>query len=463
MGFGNRTSLGRLGVGMKSAALSQGSVLDIYSWREPNSFYNVCLDLQEIGRQNANVVYVPEPEFSRSVPYEIQEILSGEMTYPNPGRSPDLEPLAAQPDDLDEVLGQSGTIVYIPTAIALASKSPKKLVDDAVKAMSRIYRKFLDQGRIIYINNRPLVPFDPTYRSPSAWHIRVLEAYERETCESIPEKFSRVVIDDYKDGRVEVPVKGDSGRTHTVRVRLVMLPESWYDLGRKVLNSDLRVFSDEDKGVSILRNGREIQNGPFYGLVKKLTTTDPWWRLEIDFPGELDEAFGVFITKQGIRPQEHVIEALREVINRRLVFVRNRIKEIQGQRSTRDNAPKASEPERKATDAEAFQSTVLPQPLLQGEEFEQHLKAMAISNRRGDETEQQVLDRIRFSTYLTTFKHDPDAPFYRVDFDADVAKVVLTLNSAHPFYEQVYMPLMRLVTLGQRERLEEEDPEAERR
>jgi hypothetical protein len=227
------------------------------------------------------------------------------------------------------------------------------------------------------------------------------------------------------------------------------------------LRSELRVSSHDDNGVSILRNGREIQIGPFYNLVRKLTTSDQWWRLEVDFPGELDEAFGVFINKQGIRPQEHVITALREKINPRLVFVRNRIKEIQGRRSSRDNAPKVSEPERKATDAEAFQSTVLPPPMLQGEDFEHHLKAMAISHRRGEETEQQALDRIRSSTYLTTFKHDPDAPFYRVDFDTEVAKVVLTLNSAHPFYDQVYKPLMELVTLGHRARLQDEDPEAD--
>ncbi len=459
MGFGNRTSLGRFGIGMKAAALSQSSVLDIYSWQEPNTVYNVCLDLQEIGRQNTNVVYVPEPEFSRGLPYEIREILSDEMTYPNPDSSTDLEPLADHPDELDEALSRSGTVIFMPDCDRLSPKSSARgLVDDAIRAMSRIYRTFLAKGKKIYINNRPLIAFDPTYRSPSAWHVQALEDHEQKNGEIVAEKVGRAVIDDEE---VEISVAGGSDRTYLVRVRLVMLPESWHDLGRTFLRNGLRVFSDDDKGVSILRNGREIQIGPFYDLVKKLTTTDVWWRLEIDFPGELDEAFGVFINKQGTRPQEHVITALREKINRRLVFVRNRIKEIQGRRSSRDNAPKASEPERKATDAEAFQSTVLPQPLLRGEEFEQHLKAMASSHRRGDETEQEALNRIRSSAYLTTFKHDPDAPFYRVDFDANVAKVVLTLNSAHPFYEQVYKPLMNLVTLGQRARLEDDEPEVD--
>ena len=458
MGFGNRTSLGRFGVGMKAAALSQSPVLDIYSWQEPNTVYNVCLDLKEIGRQNANVVYVPDPVFSRSLPYEIQEILTDEMTYPNPDRSPDLEPLADHPDDLDEVLGRTGTVVFMPDCDRLSKSSAKGLVDDAVKAMSRIYRNFLDQGRKIYINNRPLIAFDPSYRSLKARHVQVLEAYERETDETVVDKVSRAVINDEV---VKIPAAANSDRAFPVRVRLVMLPESWYDLSKKMLKNDLRVFSDDDRGVSILRNSREIQIGPFYKLVKSLTTSDAWWRLEIDFPGELDEAFGVFVNKQGIRPQEHVTNALREMINQHVVRIRNRIKEIRARRSSPDDAAKASEPERKASDAEAYQSTVLPKPLLKGEEFEQHLKAMAMAHRRGEETEQQAVDRIRSSTYLTTFKHDPDAPFYRVDFDADVSKVVLTLNSAHPFYDHVYKPLKDLETSGNQARVEDDDLEAD--
>ena len=34
-----------------------------------------------------------------------------------------------------------------------------------------------------------------------------------------------------------------------------------------------------------------------------------WFRIEIDFPGELDEAFGVATNKQGVRPKGYVIDA----------------------------------------------------------------------------------------------------------------------------------------------------------
>ena len=51
-------------------------------------------------RQNTNVVYVPDPVLNRNLPYEIQEILTDEMTYPKSDLSDDLEQLAEHPDDL---------------------------------------------------------------------------------------------------------------------------------------------------------------------------------------------------------------------------------------------------------------------------------------------------------------------------------------------------------------------------
>src|SRR5206468_10188653 len=40
------------------------------------------------------------------------------------------------------------------------------------------------------------------------------------------------------------------------------------------------------------------------------------------------------------------------------------------------------------------------------------------------------------------FKHDEDAPFYRVDFQ--LGRVILTINSAHPFFKAIYEPLSKL-------------------
>lgn len=37
-----------------------------------------------------------------------------------------------------------------------------------------------------------------------------------------------------------------------------------------------------------------------------------WYRVQIDFPGLLDEAFGVASNKQGVRMKEYVLDKIRE-------------------------------------------------------------------------------------------------------------------------------------------------------
>jgi hypothetical protein len=56
MCFDNRAGIGRYGVGMKGAALSMGRALDIISWQERGAFYDMTLDITEVGEDRSNVV-----------------------------------------------------------------------------------------------------------------------------------------------------------------------------------------------------------------------------------------------------------------------------------------------------------------------------------------------------------------------------------------------------------------------
>jgi len=56
MNYGNRQGIARFGMGMKTAALSMSSVLEVYSWQEPEAIYTMMLDVEAIGRERANLV-----------------------------------------------------------------------------------------------------------------------------------------------------------------------------------------------------------------------------------------------------------------------------------------------------------------------------------------------------------------------------------------------------------------------
>ena len=51
---------------------------------------------------------------------------------------------------------------------------------------------------------------------------------------------------------------------------------------------------------------------------------------------------------------------------------------------------------------------------------------------------------IKQSKYLTTTKHDEYWPFYHCDFK--FGKVILTINTAHPFFTKVWQPLSELAS-----------------
>ena len=58
--------------------------------------------------------------------------------------------------------------------------------------------------------------------------------------------------------------------------------------------------------MSLIRAGREIDFGWYLMGSKRKENYDDWWRCEIAFDPDLDEAFGVTHTKQKVNPTEEL-------------------------------------------------------------------------------------------------------------------------------------------------------------
>ena len=100
----------------------------------------------------------------------------------------------------------------------------------------------------------------------------------------------------------------DSKITGWVRIRFSELPvHEWHRLSNE---EKRRIGISKGSGVSIVRGGREVDYGWFFMGGKHRENYDDWWRCEIQFDPVLDEAFGITHTKQQVRPQTHLIEAL---------------------------------------------------------------------------------------------------------------------------------------------------------
>ncbi len=435
MVFENRKGIGRFGVGMKAAALSMSPVLEIFSWQEARAFYQMTLDVYEISQDKRNLIELPEPTFSDSLPAEVTRMMTSQLVYPkNPNESQRL--IADNVGDLYENLGQHGTIVFMPDCDRLTYKTAKALVDNAVRDIARVYRRYIDRGVKIFINNRPVEAFDPTYWRPSERYTRILTEHKVEQQRS-------TLVQTWE--RIEIPLQEDSTVKAPVSVRLYRLPfEEWNELPRRVLNNELQVYSGHI--VSFMRADREVFAGTVAALNGKPHNNNYWLRIQVDFPAELDEAMGVAMNKQGVRPKKYVYDAISEVIDKEVSNTRQSIAQSRPERIKKEGSGQLNEGERRANAADGLQPKPLPAPAPETEEEKRalasNLRTLAMMVRRSGESEDQAFSRIEKSTYITTFKHDEFWPFYNVEYR--FGKVILTINTAHPFYEKLYKPLVEL-------------------
>jgi len=431
--YENRDGIGRYGMGMKTAALSLTPVFDVYSWQEPRAIYSMTVDVSDIGNSRSNLIELPDPTLNADLPSEVVDILTRAMAFPkNPRESQKL--IASTRDELTEQLGSSGTIVFMPECDRLSYRKTQTLVDHATKETARIYRRFIVNGLRLFVNNRLVEAFDPTYWMAGARHTRI---------PGVKPTQSRLI----GSWPIEIPIAEGSTQTTHINVRLYALPfEDWSLLPRKTLKNDLHVFDDHT--VSFVRNDREVEIGSSYSKLKiKKHSDNIWLRLEIEFSGEADEGFGVAANKQGVRLKEYVSERILDQIGPEMTALREMIRQHRAKRGGKDSESRIGEAERRATDAERLQGKPLPELLANDQvALDNNLRALAITLKRQDETDEEAFERLKTSTYVTTFKHDEYWPFYHCDFR--FGKVILTVNTAHPFFDRIWKPLTELSKVG---------------
>jgi hypothetical protein len=235
----------------------------------------------------------------------------------------------------------------------------------------------------------------------------------------------------------------DNIETAPVTVRLYALPiEDWGALPLKVRKNDLHLY--DDNTISVLRNDREVFVGTIPQIMKRHSDAN-WFRIQIDFPGELDEAFGVAANKQGIRLKDYVLQAISGVLDGEIAALREQIKKYQSEQTVIRHGSKPSAGEMKADEAERRQAKPLielaPTTPEEQRQLDENLRTLAMMLKREKETDDEAFERVKNSKHIMHYKHDEYWPFYHVD--QRHGKIILTINTAHPFYEQLYEPLSR--------------------
>lgn len=279
-----------------------------------------------------------------------------------------------------EAVASTGTLIVWPRCDRLHFKRASTIAEKLRAPLGRLYRRHIWQGLEISVNGEPVIPVDPLFRHP-------------ETGSGGASAYGAPLSYD-------IALPGE--RSSRITVRFTELPVArWH--ARSVEEKHAAGIVG-GAGVSFLRAGREIDYCWQLFGGKRRENYDDWWRCEISFEPDLDEYFGVTHSKQGISPTPYLrsivepdLEATARILNAR---VRAAFETV-----------KRSAPSKAAVRA-TRQERLLP----------------PVSTR----TKSSGL------SYAIATAALPTSQFFTVT--RRKGRLKLTINTDHPFYEQLYAP-----------------------
>ncbi len=422
---GGQRHIGRYGMGLPAAATSLAWRVEVYSRTEPGvEFLHVYLDFEN---RNDDDIYL-------SLPCRVAASDSAIAEY-----AVLLE-------------GQKGTIVIL--------KKFKFDYNDKslLYYIGRTYRKFIGKGVLIQHNGCPIYLHDPLYMDgPTRF-----DAEAEKKGEPWDPKAAPWGSGNAKHITLEIPGKPEE--TANVEIMITQLPQSWYTDGRnaggKKPYTDRMIHKNE--GVSILRAGREVYDGPLSGIIGRKTEANPrtedidrWWGCEISFPPELDSYFEMRFIKNDIVPNEVLREKIRSTIMESIRELRKKISADRKERFASEQLKASQEdPDPIKTPEKIYQEAVkrlpknTPREEKTSETLQKHeVTIESITKKRLDPTKYaDDVKRAKKKAELSSLPLvvNPSTNFFSTALfypEYQLDQIILNLNVKHPFYVDVMEPL----------------------
>ena len=294
----DRRGIGRFGMGLPNSSMSQARCLDVWSWQTGvTNALHTRLHLDDVER---GLTEIPDPV-----------LLSLPKSY-----------LKASQNGF----GDSGTLVVWSELDRVEWRRASTTFKHTENLLGRIYRRFLakeserlhpDDKRGEEIGGRRTILLVPVDEHTDRVHVaqddivpvRPNDPLYLMTDTSCPEDFGPgPMFKELEGSPFSLPIQHD-GKQYSLRVRASYArpharnptaPEAAWPskyLSREAGNAPWGQHAGQNLGISIMRAHREIHLDDSWTSVSD--PTDRWWTIEVDFPPELDELFGVTFTKQG--------------------------------------------------------------------------------------------------------------------------------------------------------------------
>ncbi len=280
--FGNGTHLndrdgiGRFGMGLPNASISQCRRLDVWTWQAgPDNALHSYLDLDDV-----------ENRKTRVVPY------------------PEHDPVPLDWRSRSEGIETTGTLVVWSNfeEHRLTWRSGRSTLENTEILAGRMYRKFIHDGTVdirltVMEGDKP--SFDTRARVNDPLYLMAPS--------STPAPFDNSAMFQIWGQRHREFLVNYEGRTHTVHVRISWAkpetnPDDGIDRGDKIYGK----HAAKNIGVSLIRAGRELELDGTWAI--GYDPRERWWGVEVEFPPALDEVFGVTNNKQAATVFSHMAQ-----------------------------------------------------------------------------------------------------------------------------------------------------------
>ncbi|WP_034274421.1 ATP-binding protein [Haloechinothrix halophila] len=419
--YGRTDTIGKFGVGAKLAALNYGRRVDVWSRQDgADPWLHVYFDLDEaIQAESAGELVQIFPPSEVAVPRDISDLL---------------------PDG-------SGTLVVWSKVDRLEHGRRAKDFDtlrlEVEKELSRTFRVFLNDGIVIEVNGRTLLPHDPLMQMSGTWSEEALrEYYTSGEGKEAPWKPQPLEFRAETIMREAVDVEG-----HTAWLTVTLYPSSVTrkrGIGGDALAKKLRV--PENQGaISFLRRDREISytNVPRI-FPRGVQDPDRFIGVEVSFTPELDDYFGVRNVKRGAEPHDQLRDKIRNLLGKAVPEARAKL-EANWAEARRKSNQKTGE-HGAVTQAAAEANRTMPKSRARSDVEPERAFADLADDVLGDDAPKDERDE-----YLTRLKELPFAiesvnfPGKQfVDIQHVDGKVIIRLNTRHRFYRETWEPLKEI-------------------
>jgi hypothetical protein len=279
----DRQRIGRFGMGLPNSSMSQCTKVEVWSWTNgPGNAMYTYLDLSEI---NDGLDDVPVPRHF-SVPDYWREL----------SESP---------------LGPSGTLVVWTDLDRVNWYGAVATLRNTAELIGRVYRHYLSDGKV----SIKMAPVRDGKVLEGAYFAQPNDPLYLMSGTSTPRPFSdKPMFEPFNMGNEDEPGVAKfpidvNGKHHSIKVLAsVARPEArrsdvdghpWpvnvnpnLDAGRHPWGK----HAMRNIGISLVRKGRELELDSSWAI--GYDPVERWWGIEVDFPPELDEVFGVTNNKQ---------------------------------------------------------------------------------------------------------------------------------------------------------------------